>query len=127
MHISSLIIKAVGSAIEMPLTIMENQFFRMYRINLFFPGLPGVTITELHHIEEGWVVKVGDFQNLSREKALEIASSSTLCVACYLSGDVELWDVIMIADNEEDAVIYGKSMEQMTVYQIETGRLLWID
>lgn len=88
-------------------------------------------LSAMEELKRGWVVKMPSAQNLEGKEgmleALSIAAQTTKTVSGWKSGEVELWDVVEIFDNEEDATAAGKVCENMTIYQIETGRLKWLD
>jgi len=111
---------------------MEKVFLNVLRFSKDFPEL-GITIGMglVNPIREGWVVKLREHQNFEGQdgmfEAFEIASETTQTVSGYKDGKTELWDVVEIYDNEEDATKAGRENGQMTIYQIETGELKWID
>lgn len=95
--------------------------------------MPGriIKVGTAEPVKKGWVVKMGFGQNLEGEDgmavAFTIASETTHYVSGYKDGETELWDVVMILESEAEATELGKSQGQMTIYQIETGKLKWLD
>lgn len=84
----------------------------------------------MEHIKKGWVVRKRDATNFEGEQgmaqAVNIALETTKAISGYKDGDVELWDVIFVVDTEMEATTLGKLNGQMSIYQIETGKLNWI-
>lgn len=109
---------------------MQKVFLQVRDITLEMPGRI-IKIGTTQPVKKGWVVKMGFGQNLEGEEgaviALTIASETTQFVSGYKDGETELWDVVMILDNEAEATELAKSQGQMTIYQIETGKLKWLD
>lgn len=109
---------------------MEKVFYRIREIMIELPGAI-IGLGKLEPITKGWVVKLKNGQNFEGDDgladALEIAKISSKKVAGWKDGDIELWDVVEVFDNEAEATEFGKVMEQMTIYQIETGLLKWLD
>ncbi len=89
-----------------------------------------VGFARMERITSGWVVKSKNMTNYEGEQgmaeAIHRALETTQTVSGYKDGDIELWDVVEIFDNEEEATKAGKKNGQMSIYQIETGRLKWI-
>lgn len=110
---------------------MEKAFLRLRELRVEFPDGTIFSIGQVEHIREGWVVKALIGQNLEGEKgmikAFSIASETTNTVSAWRDGDTEFFDVVEIYDNEEDATKAGKENGQMTIYQIETATLRWIE
>lgn len=81
-------------------------------------------------VTKGWVVREKTATNFEGEngfyEAAKVALHSRKSLSGYKDGDVELWDVVQIYDTEEEATKAGKKNGQMSIYQIETGRLKWI-
>ncbi len=109
---------------------MQKAFFQIQEVRLEFPDAI-FKIGRLVPVVEGWVVKTNFGQNLQGEEgaveAIHLASETTNTVAGYKDGELDLWDVVEIFDNEEDATKAGKEYGQMSIYQIETGRLKWLE
>jgi hypothetical protein len=88
-------------------------------------------IVSLEEVTSGWVVKMAFGQNLVGQdgihQAVKIASITTLTIAGYKDGKTELWDVVEIFDKEDEATEAAKQFGQMTIYQIETATLKWIN
>lgn len=110
---------------------MDKIFLRIREISIEFPDGHIIGIGGLHPVDEGWVVKIKGAQNFEGEQgmkeAFEIAHETTGTIAGWRDDGTELWDVVQIFDNEEDATKAGKVNEQMSIYQIETARLKWLD
>lgn len=108
---------------------MQKAFLRIHEITL---DLPDVTIgvVDFEIVKKGWVVKIKGQQNFEGKegmhKAFILARKTTRTISGWKSGKAELWDVVEIFDNEDEATEAGKQNEQMAIYQIETGRLKWI-
>jgi len=109
---------------------MEKVFLKLREMIIEFPDGSVFGIGRLEHIKEGWVVRVKDAVNFEGAEgmleAIKIASQTTMTVAGSKDGDVELWDVVEVFENEDDATEAGIQNEQMAIYQIETGRLKWL-
>ena len=109
---------------------MEKQFFEFFHMEFELPGMT-VGIGRLEPIKKGWVVKVKNLSNFEGEegmnKAINAAVQTSNKLSGYKDGETELWDVIEVFDNESEATEFGKVNEQMTIYQIETGKLKWIN
>lgn len=111
--------------------IMERAFLEIRELRVEFPDGTVLSLGKLEHVTEGWVVKAPVGQNLQGEKgmmeAISIATQTTGTIAAWKDEEVEFFDVVQIFDNEEDAIKAGKEYGQMSIYQIETGKLTWID
>ena len=88
-------------------------------------------VGKLEPIKSGWVVKVKGLSDFEGEdgmdEAMSYAARTSQKISGFKDGETELWDVVEVFDNEAEATEFGKSQEQMTIYQIETGKLKWID
>lgn len=109
---------------------MEKVFLRLREIAIEFPDGSVVGFGHLQPIKKGWVVKMKEQTDFEGEAgmitAIRIASQTTKTVAGWTDGEVELWDVVMVFRNEDEATKAGIENEQMAIYQIETGRLKWL-
>lgn len=109
---------------------MQRAFLKIREISIDLPDAT-IGIIDFEIVKTGWVVKMKDWQNFEglegMKKAFWIARKTTECIAGWKDGDTELWDVVAIFDNEDEATIAGKENGQMTIYQIQTGRLKWLD
>lgn len=110
---------------------MEDKVFLKLKVLSFeFPDGTVVGIGTMEPVREGWVVRMrnaGDFEGEDgMKKAISIAEETTKTVAGSKDGDLELWDVVAIFNDEKTATIAGKLNGQMSIYQIETGRLKWL-
>ena len=109
---------------------MEKVFFRLREIAIEFPDGVVMGFGHLQPIKKGWVVKVKDQSDFEGETgmltAIKIASQTTRTIAGWTDGEVELWDVVEVFGNEDEATKAGKENGQMAIYQIETGRLKWL-
>ncbi len=110
---------------------MERAFLKLRELRLEFPDGTIFSVGRIEHIREGWVVKATVGQNLQGEegmiKAFAIASETTSTISAWKDGDTEFFDVVEIYDDEDEATEAGKVNGQMTIYQIETGKLKWIE
>jgi hypothetical protein len=110
---------------------MQKAFLKIREKRVEFPDGTIFRVGNVEFIDTGWVVKSRLGQNLVGEEgmieAFAIASMTTEAVAGYKDGDTELWDVVEIFEKEEEAIKAGKRNGQMTIYQIETGTLKWLD
>ena len=94
--------------------------------------LPDVQIgyARFEQVDKGWVVRHKDATSFEgeqgRAEAVHVALKTTKAVSGFKDGEIELWDVIEIFDNEDEATKAGKVNGQMSIYQIETGRLKWL-
>ncbi len=109
---------------------MQKIFLRLRELAIEFPDGTVLGIGRLEPVTEGWVVRIKNAVDFEGEagmiKALRIASQTTQTVSGSKDEDVELWDVVEVFDNEQDATEAGIENEQMAIYQIETGRLKWL-
>lgn len=109
---------------------MQKAFLAVRKIEFDLPGMT-IGVAQIQHITEGWVVKLPEWQNLEGKEgmaeAFDIAAETTGTVSGYKSEETELWDVVEIYDDEDKATEAGKRHGQMTIYQIETGRLKWLN
>jgi hypothetical protein len=110
---------------------MEKDFLRLRELAIEFPDGTIFRIAKLQPVFEGWVVRIDGKTDYEGESgmidAINEAAQTTKTVAVSKDGNLEIWDVVEIFDNEEDATKAGKENGQMTIYQIETSRLKWID
>ena len=110
---------------------MDKIFLQILTIEVDFPNGLTIGLSKLEPVTEGWVVKQKEAQNLEGreglEKALEVATNTTRAISGYKLDETELWDVVEIFEDEDEATIAGRLNGQMTLYQIETGRLKWLD
>lgn len=110
---------------------MEKIFLRLREMIVEFPDGSVFGLGRLEVVKKGWVVKIkgkGDYEGeRGMLKAIQLASQTTQAVAGYRDEDVELWDVVQIFDNEDDATEAGYENEQLSIYEIETGKLKWLD
>jgi len=108
---------------------MQKVFMKVVGAVLDLPDVL-VGYARFEHVEKGWVVRMKDATNFEGERgmfeAIKVALDTTKTVSGYKDGDVELWDVIEIFEDETTATKAGKLNGQMSIYQIETGRLKWI-
>jgi hypothetical protein len=110
---------------------MEKIVLRLREIAIEFPDGSVFGIARLEYITSGWVVRMidaGDFEGENgMYEAMTIASRTTGKISRSKDGDLELWDVVEVFEDEFEATEAGYDNEQMTIYQIETGRLKWLD
>ncbi len=108
----------------------EKVFFKVAGMIFDLPTKL-IGFADLIRVEKGWVVKVKNATDFEGEdgmiQAVSIALKTTKAVSGYKDGDVELWDVIEIYQMQAAAERAAKVNGQMTIYQIETGRIKWID
>lgn len=109
---------------------MQKAFFRVAGALIEFPDHL-VGFASLDAIPKGWVVKKMGDTDFEGERgmmqAVEIALRTTKSIAGYKDGNLELWDVVMIFDNEDEATEAARENGQMTIYQIETATLKWLE
>ncbi len=109
---------------------MEKVFLRLREIAIEFPDGTIFGIGRLETVTKGWVVRMNGATDFEGEqgmiKALGLASRTTQTVAGSKDGEVEVWDVVEIFENEDEATEAGKENGQMTIYQIETATLKWL-
>lgn len=110
---------------------MEKIFLRLRELVIEFPDGAIMGVGRLEYIREGWVVRMKGATDFEGEdgmiEAIMIAQRTTGKIAGAKDEDVELWDVVEVFDDEFEATEAGYENEQMTIYQIETGRLKWLD
>lgn len=114
----------------MPLMNMDKVFIKLneHKTEVFEDY--SLTTHSFEILTKGWAVTLKGAQNLEGPTgfiaAFELAerTSGTLC--CWKVHDRILWDVVQICETEADAEHWAKRMEQMFIYQIETGRLKWL-
>jgi hypothetical protein len=110
--------------------LWKRFFLRLREFLVEFPdGVVG--IGHLIPVRSGWVVRVKGAVNFEGEsgmvEAINIASRTTKTIAGWTDGEIEMWDVVMIFKNEDQATQAARENEQMAIYQIETSRLKWLD
>jgi hypothetical protein len=110
---------------------MSKVFLRIEELRVENPELGLILgIVNLDVVKSGWVVKVPFLQNLVGQdgmlEAVKMASMTTNTIAGYKDGEIELWDVVEIYDNEDEATEWGIKFDQMSIYQIETAKLKWL-
>lgn len=81
-------------------------------------------------VKKGWAVTLKGAQNLEGQfgfiAAFELADRTSGTMCCWRSDNRILWDVVKVCETESEAEYWAKRMEQMFIYQIETGRLKWL-
>lgn len=109
----------------------DKIFVRLVEVSTEFPNGFTIKIPGIEYITKGWVVKQKGFESLYGRDGMEKAFKQALETTCEIEGwkdeDDMFFDVVEIFENEEDATKAGKENGQMTIYQIETGRLKWLD
>jgi hypothetical protein len=109
---------------------MEKAFLQLREFAIEFPNGSIVGFGHLQPIKKGWVVRVKDQTDFEGEAgmltAIKIASQTTGKIAGSFDEEIELWDVVEVFENEDEATEAGKLNEQMAIFQIETGRLKWL-
>jgi len=107
----------------------DKVFFAVIGTMIEFPGAI-VGMATLEPVYEGWVTRLRGHTDYEGEKGMQKAAAfamkTTGTIAGYRDGDVELWDVVEIWNNETAARVAGIANDQSTIYQIETGKLVWI-
>jgi len=110
---------------------MDKVFLMMREFLIELPNGVIFGLGRLEPVDEGWVVRIKDACDFEGEagmiEAMKIAAQTTKTIAGYKDGEVEMWDVVEIFDNEPEATLAGKLNEQMTIYRIETATLKWLD
>lgn len=108
---------------------MERKFLKVAGAVIELPDAQ-IGFIEMEPVRSGWVVRLKDASNFEGPSgmidAIKIALRTTNTIAGYKDGEVELWDVIAVFEDEDTATFAGRKQEQMAIYQIETGRLKWI-
>lgn len=109
---------------------MERKFLRVAGAVVELPDAQ-IGFVEMEPVTSGWVVRINGATDFEGEigfiEAIKIALRTSHTIAGYLDGEVELWDVIAVFKDEDTATFAAKGQGQMAVYQIETGRLKWIN
>ena len=86
---------------------MQKAFLKIREMRMEFPDGSIVGLGRAESIDTGWVVKQKVGQNLEGEdgmmEAVKIALGTTNTVAGYRDGETELWDVVEIFENEDEA------------------------
>lgn len=110
---------------------MEKDFRRLRKFTYRLPGGEILEIGFLQEVTSGWVVALKDATNFEGDEgffaAIRIAERTTQTIARIFDDEIEMWDVVMIFDDEDEATRVGKEMQQLSIYQIETGRLKWLE
>jgi hypothetical protein len=107
-----------------------KHILKIRGIVIEYPDGSTFGVGDLEPITAGWVVPIEGWQNLEGEfgmaQALSEAVKTTKHVSVFKDGDLELWDVVAVFNDEGQATKAGKENGQMAIYQIETGRLKWL-
>lgn len=111
---------------------MDNKvFLRLREFAIEFPDGLIVGFGHLDRIKKGWVVKVKGQTDFEGEAgmltAVKIAANTTQTIAGWTDGEIEMWDVVKVFNNEDKATKEGKENENLFIYQIETGQLKWLE
>jgi hypothetical protein len=108
----------------------QKVFLRLREFAIEFPDGMIVGFGHLQPIKKGWVVKINGQTDFEGENgmltAIKIASQTTRTIAGWTDGEIEMWDVVEIFKNEDEATEAGKENENLFIYQIETGSLKWL-
>ncbi len=90
-----------------------------------------VSLPDLKFLKTGWVVAKKETQNCfgrqGLKKALEVALNTSKTMGGWQDGPLFYWDAVEVYFDEETATQAGKRNEQLAIYQLETGRLKWLD
>lgn len=109
---------------------MQKAFFKIEQLTIDFPHGLSIGLARVEPVKSGWVVKIKGLSNFDGEdghkECFFAAIDTTMMMSVWKDGETELWDVIEVFDNEDEATLAGKENEQMSIYQIETGKLKWI-
>lgn len=109
---------------------MKKVFLKIRQIAIEFPDGVTIVLGKAERVESGWVVRRSGLTDFIGEegmkKAIFEAADLTNYVSGWHDGENELWDVVDIFDNEDEATQAGIEENQMAIYQIETGRLKWL-
>lgn len=109
---------------------MERVFLRIREILVEFPDGSTIGFGHFTPIKKGWVVKVknqSDFEGeIGMITAIKIAKETTQTIGGWTDGEIEMWDVVEVFKNEDEATQAGIENEQMAIYQIEANRLKWL-
>lgn len=109
---------------------MQKQFLHISEIEFDLSESLTIGVSKITPVTKGWVVKLQGAGNFEGQdgmmKAFHIAKNTTEFVSGYKDGELELWDVVFIIDNEAEATECGKVNEQMSIYNIETATLKWL-
>jgi len=96
-----------------------------------FPDGYTLALSSFELVKKGWVVPLKDAQNFTGEtglpEALVVASRTTRTISGWKEGDLLFWDVVMVFDDEEVATFAARKTGTMMIYQIETGRVKWLN
>jgi hypothetical protein len=110
---------------------MDKIFLRLREIAIEFPDGSVFGLARLEYIRKGWVVRMKEASDFEGEdgmyEAMTIASRTTGKISQSKDGDLEIWDVVEVFEDEFEATEAGYENEQMTIYQIETGTLRWLE
>lgn len=110
---------------------MDKVFLNIQQLEIELEHGVTIGIGRMRPVKSGWVVKLPFGQNLEGKEgmlqAIEIASKTSQFISGWKDDEVELWDVVEIFENEDEATKAGKHWKQMSIYQIETAKLKWLD
>lgn len=110
---------------------MDKIFFQLRQFSVEFPEGFTLHFGELAPVNSGWVVGMKDGTQFQGDnglrQAIEIAEMTTQFIAGFKYDEIEVWDVVFITPDEADATRLGIENGQMTIYEIQTGRLKWLD
>lgn len=92
----------------------------------------GFTIftTTLEHVKSGWVVAMKETQNSfgdeGLKRVLEVAEKSTKTLGGWKEGKLFYFDAVHVLQDREEAIRIGKENEQIAIYHLETGTLIYL-
>lgn len=109
---------------------MDKIFIHVGTLAIEFPDGHTIGLSSFHLVKSGWVVPLKGAQNIHGEhaivEAIEIAFRTTQFISGWREGDLVFFDVVFIFEHEHEAREAAKDQEAMMIYQIETGKVVWL-
>ncbi len=109
---------------------MERLFIKLGELEAKFPDGFTIELASFQIVKRGWAVGLKGLQNFTGEfglvQALEGAINTSKTISGWRHDGMTFWDVVMVFEDEDTATFAGRKMEQMAIYQIETGKIKWL-
>lgn len=109
----------------------DRVVVRLGQLVVEFPNGSMLGLSNFEIVKRGWIVPLPGATNFTGEdglpQALALASRTSKVVCGWESEDQIFWDVVEVFEDEEIATFAGRKFGALFIYQIETGRIKWMN